>query len=109
MKDIVLSPEDEAKFQAWFEEQHKAGNIQPGDYNYYKKTANGYDYDFRVAFKQGLTPDPKTKHWGDAGKKPNHPTFSNESIYADANAPHWEGDNLVSPAPLKKPKPQYNE
>ena len=46
---------------------------------------------------------PQSKHWGDAGKLPGHPTFSNESIYANPKtAPRWEypfpgGEELRDP------------
>jgi hypothetical protein len=72
----------------------------------YAPKDSGYDYDLRGAFKAGLTPDPKTGHWPDTFKKPNHPTFSNESIYAKIRpdlAGQWAGanrDQYVSPSPI---------
>ena len=81
--DTVLSPEDEQKFQTWKQ------RYAPND--------SGEDYDLRGAFKAGLTPG-SDGHWPDTFKKPNHPTFSNESIYADAapdRAGHWEGKQFV--------------
>lgn len=84
--DTALAPPEEQKFQAW-----KAKNA-PND--------SGADYDLRGAFKAGLTPGADG-HWPDTFKKPNHPTFSDQSIYAkDApdKAGSWQGDTFVSPA-----------
>jgi hypothetical protein len=81
-----LSPSEEQAFQAWKQK--------------YAPSDSGDDYDLRGAFKAGLTPDAKTGHWPDTYKKPNHPTFSDQSIYAkDApeKAGHWEGDTFVPP------------
>lgn len=41
----------------------------------------GRDYDYG----QGGAYNSQTGHWGDAGKLPNHPTFSNESNYSSAS------------------------
>lgn len=80
--DTQLSPDDETKFQAW--KQQNA----PND--------SGADYDLRGAYKSGLSKDIASGHWPDTYKKPNHPTFSDQSIYAkDApdKAGHWAGAN----------------
>lgn len=78
-----LNPGEEQDFQAW-----KAENA-PED--------SGADYDFRGAFKAGVEP-AENGHWPDTFKKPNHPTFSNESIYAPG-APNlagtWDGENYI--------------
>lgn len=47
----------------------------------YAPKDSGKDYDLRGAFKAGLK--PTNGHWPDTFKKPNHPTFSRESVYAD--------------------------
>lgn len=84
--DTKLSEPEEKQFQVWKQ------RYAPND--------SGADYDLRGAFKAGLTPDPKTGHWPDTYKKPNHPTFSNQSIYA-SQAPNkagtWNGDQYVPP------------
>jgi len=80
--DTPLSSQDETKFQAWKQK--------------YAPKDSGADYDLRGAFKAGLTPDPQTGHWPDTFKKPNHPTFSNESQYAKfapEKAGSWAGPN----------------
>jgi hypothetical protein len=58
-------------------------------------------YDYRGFWKAMQDGNPlavqsaKTGHWPDLWKLPGHPNFSNESIYASADAPHWVGDHLV--------------
>lgn len=82
-----LSPEDESAFQAWKQQ--------------YAPRDSGADYDLRGAFKAGLTPDSATGHWPDLYKKPNHPTFSDQSIYAKDRpelAGRWNGDQFVPPS-----------
>lgn len=83
--DTKLSAKNEETFQAWKKK--------------YAPKDSGADYDLRGAFKAGVKPDPKTGHWPDTFKKPNHPTFSNESRYAKFGKPgHWQGDKFI-PAP----------
>jgi hypothetical protein len=65
--NTVLSPDEEQQYQTW------KAKYAPDD--------DGSDYDLKGAFKAGLTPDPKRGHFPDTFKKPNHPTFSNESEY----------------------------
>lgn len=81
-----LGDDEESKFQQW-----KKVNA-PKD--------SGADYDLRGAYKEGARADPKNGHWPDTFKKPNHPTFSNQSKYAkDApdKAGSWNGDTYVPP------------
>ena len=65
-----LSKKDEAKFLKWAEDNNKLNDV--------------YDYDLRGAWKDmqsgKMTPDERG-HLGDLYKKPNHPTFSDQSIY----------------------------
>lgn len=88
--DTKLSPDEASKFQQWKEK--------------YAPNDTGEDYDLRGAFKAGLKPDAKSGHWPDTFKKPNHPTFSNESQYATGEnalrAGHWEGDTFVPPSAM---------
>ena len=82
-----LTPTEEKDFEAWKQK--------------YAPHDSGANYDLRGAFKAGLKPDGKTGHWSDEFKKPNHPTFSNESIYAKGDmaqyAGSWNGDTYVPP------------
>lgn len=67
-----LSPEDEARFQQWLKQSGRTRDL--------------YDYDLRGAWKS----DAKAAangHLPDTWKKPNHPTFSQESIYSNASSP----------------------
>lgn len=47
--------------------------------------------------KSGVSPIDNRIHFSDAFKTPAHETFSNESIYATAGAPHWEGNSQKTP------------
>lgn len=69
--ETQLLPEEERAFQAW------KARMAPKD--------SGANYDLRGAFKAGTVPDPTTGHWPDTFKKPNHPSFSKESIYHPDN------------------------
>lgn len=76
--NTVLPADAERAFEAW-KAQHA-----PRD--------SGADYDLRGAFKEGLQPGADA-HWSDEFKKPNHPTFSDQSRYAPYGAPgRWSGD-----------------
>jgi hypothetical protein len=84
--DTILPQPDEMKFQKWKQK--------------YAPRDSDYDYDLRGAFKDNLKPDPKTGHWDDKYKKPNHPTFSIYSKYAKDRpdlAGTWDGDKYVPP------------
>jgi hypothetical protein len=43
---------------------------------------SGADYDLRGAYASDMQRDPVSGHMGDRFKKPNHPTFSDQSQYA---------------------------
>lgn len=83
-----LSPEEEMRFRAWARQY--GIRMEPG-WN--------EDYDMRGLWKSApdVRPDERG-HFPDTYKKPFHPTFSNESIYATADAPRWEGYRLISPS-----------
>ena len=67
--DTKLTKSEEKDFQGW-KAQHA-----PND--------SGADYDLRGAFLRGVTSSPENGHFPDTFKKPNHPTFSDESMYYD--------------------------
>ena len=85
--DTVLTPDEEKEFKIW------KSKYAPND--------SGADYDLRGAFKAGVVPagaeaGKDEGHFPDTYKKPNHPTFSDQSIYAKFGNPgHWEGDTYV--------------
>lgn len=83
-----LNQDQEQLFQQW--KQQNA----PND--------SGEDYDLRGAYTSGFTPDPQTGHWPDVFKKPNHPTFSDQSKYSKQypDLPHgnWLDDVFQPPA-----------
>lgn len=70
----------------------------------YAPDDSGEDYDLLAAFHSGIVPDA-SGHWKDLFKKPNHPTFSVDSVYAvgadAAKAGHWDGDTFI---PAKRAK-----
>ena len=80
-----LDPEEEQRYHDWAAQNHREGDT--------------YDYDMRGAWKQGIEGDPRTGHYPDTYKKPNHPTFSDESQYDGSGGRrggHWEEDETGS-------------
>ena len=69
-----LTPEEEARYRR-----------ELGD-----KANDTYDYDMRGFWKSQGQLDPRG-HAGDQFKKPNHPTFSDQSQYSNFAVPggHW--------------------
>ena len=69
--NTILSPDEERQFVKWAVKNKRAGDM--------------YDYDLRGAWREmqrgDMTPDERG-HLGDKYKKPNHPTFSDQSIYS---------------------------
>jgi len=85
-----LSPMEEQRYAHW-----KVENAP---------TDTGSDYDLKGAYKAGYSKDAKSQHWNDRFKKPNHPTFSDESQYAKEapdKAGHWIGDVFIPHAKRK--------
>jgi hypothetical protein len=81
---------DEADFQQWVRDNRIPFDSSPSA-----------DYDMR-GYWQGLvngdpraTRDPETRHFPDTWKTPFHKSFSDESIYAGDQAPHWYGYQLI--------------
>ena len=74
-----LSPREEALFQDWLSTTGRQGDL--------------YDYDLRGAWKSGdVFKLDGRGHLPDTYKKPNHPTFSNESQYSGQDGfvgGHW--------------------
>lgn len=67
-----LTPEEEVAYKNWL------GIVGRED--------NTKDYDLRGAFKESAAADNRG-HLTDRYKKPNHPTFSDESIYNNTLSP----------------------
>lgn len=65
--NTALTPEEEAKFQTWAKSLGTQGS--------------SYDYDLRGAYKAGAG-QAANGHFTDQFKKPNHPTFSDQSQYS---------------------------
>ena len=76
--NTVLTPEQETQFLQWA----KTNN----------RLKDNYDYDMRGAWNSGAA-QAENGHFPDTYKKPNHPTFSDQSIYN--NSPTPEGGRYV--------------
>lgn len=82
-----LTPEEEAAYQAWAQANNRTKDV--------------YDYDMRGYYKSGEA-QSDNGHFPDTYKKPNHPTFSDQSMYhnVDGNVGgHWDGDTAFTPGP----------
>jgi hypothetical protein len=103
--ETVLSPHEEVNFQSWLYKNASEGKISSGDFKHYREKGYGFDYDMRAAFKKGISaeinPIDKKWHWDDYGKKPNEPTFSNQSKYHGvdgyAGGTWADGDKFIPP------------
>jgi hypothetical protein len=76
-----LNPVEEVLYNAWAAKQGKSGDV--------------YDYDLRGAFRDlmsGGMSQADNGHLGDRYKKPNHPTFSNQSVYS---SPTMQGGEWI--------------
>lgn len=77
-----LTPKEEEMFQQWAEEESiKSGRDKFRDLE---------DYDLKGAWKeiqQGSMSEDDRGHLGDKYKKPNHPTFSDQSVYHNTKDP----------------------
>lgn len=88
-----LTPAEEQEFRLWV--QHNKIPVNPDDAI--------TDYDMRGFWKAMKGGDVEavrnhlTGHFSDRWKTPFHKTFSNESQYRTPNAPHWRGNDLLSP------------
>lgn len=95
-KTTELPAKDEKKYQEWM---NKQGFTSENGFNVDDKL-NGTDYDYRGFWKEtGGKSLKEGEHLPDTYKLPNHPTFSNESKYAnDDNKNYqgkWDGDKYV--------------
>jgi hypothetical protein len=91
--DTQLSQENEQRFNNWLaQESQRRGRDMSQD------TA---DYDLRGYWLNGGYQDTTGRgHMPDTYKKPNHPTFSDESIYHDGQnyiGGTWLGDSAFVP------------
>ena len=85
--ETQLTPTQEWQYRLWKKK------MAPND--------SGADYDLRGAFLKGLQPGGDA-HWSDEFKKPSHPRFSDQSMYANEDNSmqqgHWFGQNYAPPA-----------
>jgi hypothetical protein len=71
-----LTPEGEAQYQQWLAQQSQAAGRD--------MSRDTYDYDMRGAFLGGAG-RAGNGHYPDTYKKPNHPSFSDQSQYHGAD------------------------
>lgn len=91
-----LDDEEERRYHDWAAQNHREGD--------------SFDYDMRGAWKQGERGDPQTGHFPDTYKKPNHPTFSDQSRYHGAGGRmggRWDYDETGSET-LQPHDPRYH-
>lgn len=94
-----LTPTEEIEFQTWVHHKNIPSNTPKGEEDP-MFTAPDNDYDMRGFWKAQQEGNPlaqqgKNLHFPDTYKTPYHKTFSNESIYATPDAPHWEDNRLI--------------
>ena len=78
--DTQLSPSEEMAFTLWHDKNYPGQKVEDST----------KDYDLRGAFREiqkGVMQFDERKHLPDKYKKPNHITFSQESIYASKDNP----------------------
>ena len=87
-------------YQQWQMQNAPMGDILQGD---------EADYDYQGAFLAGLQRNlAGGQHFTDAFKKPNHPTFSNESFNPlGFPAGRWEGEQFNGPSINIPQRPTY--
>lgn len=78
MYNTPLSPTEQASFRNWAAQRYKTTGRNPLN--------DMYDYDVQGFWKSGAA-NAANGHGTDLFKKPNHPTFSNESMYAGQAGP----------------------
>jgi hypothetical protein len=96
--DTTLSKDDEFLFQQWLS---KASSLRGRDVS---KDLNDYDLRGYWLMTGSKLKDITVGHLPDTYKKPNHPTFSEESIYSDEKnaGGKWKGNTFIpSPTNLK--------
>lgn len=93
--DTKLDPENEERFTNW---AGRLSEIRKRD-----MLKDLEDYDLRGYWLNGGSADTSSEgHFPDTYKKPNHPTFSDQSIYHDGEnfiGGSWKGDTAFVPGP----------
>jgi hypothetical protein len=95
--NTILPQNEENDFQKWSTDNNRQGDT--------------YDYDLRGAWKAGNRSDDRG-HFPDTWKKPNHPTFSDESIYSKPGqiGGHWgKEDNKDTFTPSETNRRMYGQ
>lgn len=105
-----LTPDEQKQFNIWSNDMKAKGLINPND--------NFQDYDMQGYWKNevlnntNLANGNAQAHFTDKYKMPNHPTFSNDSIYAVGDnakyAGYWNGDKYIPPTITNKENTPMN-
>lgn len=82
---------DERKFQEWYKKVRSIKTFLP------ENPDDELDYDYRMFYEkmpeqaEKMLQGDKNAHFSDIGKRPTHPTFSDESAYHTTETPggHW--------------------
>lgn len=106
-----LTTPEQQQFNKWVADMKLKGVINPND--------NFNDYDMQGYWKNevlnntNLANGSAGEHFTDKYKKPNHETFSNESMYATGNnakyAGFWNGDKYIAPQENKSKMTRLGE
>lgn len=94
-----MSPQQQQQFLNWAWQSPMRGSSLDETFNPAAAKLQGYapDYDIASYYRFGMEPPVPGEgglHLTDAFKQPNHPTFSNESYFADPTAGHWMDTTL---------------
>ena len=97
--NTILSKKDMKMFDVWANTPMIDGRLPINDIGAYDVMGYWKEY-----IKHGINPNDADNHGPDKYKKPNHPTFSDESKYASKRFPGgtWEDDGAFNPAPHTK-------
>ena len=104
-----LSKKDRPNFELWSITPNQDNRIPLNDIGAYD--VQGYWKDY---IKKGINPNDVDNHGPDTYKKPNHPTFSNESKYSNIRweGGSWEENGAYNPSDFTKhlyEKDYYNK
>lgn len=99
MLDMLLRPENQnTPLPAASEQDYKLWQMQNMSISDILRGIMS-DYDYQGAYLAGLNRNAAAgEHFTDLYKKPNHPTFSNESFNPlGVPSGRWEGDTYIRP------------
>jgi len=89
-----LFNQNDAKTDTKFQDWYKANTLEGQNKVPY---SDSLDYDYYSYYKNGDLKGSISNHFTDMYKRPNHPTFSNESLYSIPENPGgmWKGNTYI--------------